>query len=77
MAQALSTRNVSSFLTGPKNLSMTERTLSVIGGLGLAAAAVQPRPNKWLSLAALIAGSMLAMRGATGHCAVKAAMMAR
>ena len=77
MAQALSTRNVSSFLTGPKNLSMTERSLSVIGGLGLAAAAVQPRPNKWLSLAALIAGSMLAMRGATGHCAAKAALTGR
>ena len=74
MAQALTTQNVSSFLTGPKNLSTTERSLSVIGGLGLAAAAVQPRPNRWISLAALIAGTMLAMRGATGHCAIKAAL---
>jgi hypothetical protein len=57
---------------GEPNLSVTERAVSVALGLGLAAAAAQPRPNKWLSLAALLAGSMLAIRGATGHCAVKA-----
>lgn len=49
------------------NLSMTERAVSVAIGLGLAAAAAQPRPNKVLSLLALIAGSALAIRGATGH----------
>lgn len=59
---------------GEQNLSTTERAVSVVLGLGIAAAAAQPRPNKWLSLAALIAGSLLAIRGATGHCAVKAAM---
>jgi hypothetical protein len=59
-----------------KNLSTTERALSIVGGLVLAAAAAQPRPNKLLSLAALVAGSMLAIRGATGHCAAKAALNA-
>lgn len=54
------------------NLSMTERAVSVVIGLGLAAAAAQPRPNKVLSVLALLAGSALAIRGATGHCAVKA-----
>jgi hypothetical protein len=43
-------------------------------GLGLAAAAAQPRPNKLLSLAALVAGAALAIRGATGHCSMKAAI---
>ena len=56
------------------NLSMTERTLSIVGGLALAAVGAQPRPNKILSLAAILAGSALAIRGATGHCSVKAAM---
>jgi hypothetical protein len=56
------------------NLSMTERTLSVVGGLTLAAVAAKPRPNMWLSLAVLIAGSALAIRGATGHCPVKAGL---
>lgn len=50
------------------NLSMTERAVSVALGLGLAAVAAQPRPNKLLSLLALVAGSALAIRGATGHC---------
>jgi uncharacterized membrane protein len=59
---------------GEANLSFTERVLSVGGGLALAAAAAKPRPNKLLSLAVLIAGSALAIRGATGHCPVKAAM---
>lgn len=54
------------------NLSMTERTLSVVGGLALAALAAKPRPNKILSLLVLLAGSALAIRGATGHCAAKA-----
>ena len=38
----------------------------------LAALAAKPRPNMFLSLAALVVGSALAIRGATGHCAVKA-----
>ena len=56
------------------NLSTTERTLSIVGGLVLAAVGAQPRPNKILSLIAVVAGSALAIRGATGHCAVKAAL---
>ncbi len=54
------------------NLSMTERAVSVALGLGLAAAAAQPRPNLWLSFGALVVGVGLAVRGATGHCPVKA-----
>jgi uncharacterized membrane protein len=61
-------------LSGPRNLSLTERSVSIAGGLALAAVAAQPRPNKWLSLAALVVGVGLAVRGATGHCAVKAAI---
>lgn len=56
------------------NLSFTERSVSIVGGLALAAIAAQPRPNKVLSLLALLLGAGLAIRGATGHCAVKAAM---
>ena len=63
-----------SIFDGDKNLSFTERAISVVLGLGLAAAAAQPRPNKLLSLAALAAGSALAIRGATGHCAAKSLM---
>ncbi|WP_375460880.1 YgaP-like transmembrane domain [uncultured Enterovirga sp.] len=58
--------------SGETNLSMTERTLSVVGGLALAALAAKPRPNKILSLVVLLAGSALAIRGATGHCTAKA-----
>lgn len=57
-----------------QNLTTTERAVSVVLGLGLAAAAAQPRPNKFLSLAALIAGAALAIRGATGHCSMKSAL---
>ena len=60
--------------SGSTNLSFTERSLSVVGGLALAAVAAKPRPNKLLSLAALVAGAALAIRGATGYCAVKATM---
>ncbi|GJE57998.1 YgaP-like transmembrane domain [Methylobacterium trifolii] len=59
--------------SGEPNLSTTERAVSVALGLGIAAAAAQPRPNKWLSLAALVVGVGLALRGSTGHCAIKAA----
>ncbi len=58
--------------SGDQNLSMTERSLSVVGGLALAAIAAKPRPNKVLSLIALVAGAALAIRGASGHCSVKA-----
>ena len=58
-------------------LSMTERTLSVAGGLVLAAVAARPRPNAVLSILALAAGSFLAYRGATGHCAIRAALASR
>ena len=56
-------------------LSLTERTISVGGGLVLAAAAAQPRPNMVLSLIALAVGAALAYRGATGYCPVKAAVV--
>ncbi|MFC6742013.1 YgaP-like transmembrane domain [Methylobacterium tardum] len=56
------------------NLTTTERAVSVALGLGLAAVAAQPRPNKLLSLAALIAGAALAIRGASGHCSMKSAI---
>lgn len=56
--------------SGEKNLSATERTLSVVGGLVIAAIGAQPRPNRLLSLAAILVGSALAIRGATGHCPI-------
>jgi hypothetical protein len=59
-------------LSGGKNLSFTERAISTLIGFGLMGAAVQPRPNKVLSLLALLGGAGLAIRGATGHCPVKA-----
>lgn len=61
-------------MSGEQNLSMTERAVSVVGGLALAAVAAKPRPNKVLSLLALVAGVALALRGASGHCAAKALM---
>lgn len=57
---------------GETNMSFGERALSVALGLGLAAAAARPRPNKVLSALALVAGVGLALRGATGHCPIKA-----
>lgn len=62
--------NAQHLFSGDTNLSITERTLSVVGGLALAAIGAQPRPNKILSLVAILAGSALAIRGATGHCPV-------
>ncbi|WP_131194548.1 YgaP-like transmembrane domain [Lichenihabitans psoromatis] len=55
-----------------QNISMGERSLSVVGGLVLAAAAAKPRPNPLLNIAALAIGSYLAYRGATGFCPIKA-----
>lgn len=62
---------VTDLFSGQPNLSLTERTLSVVGGLALAAVGAQPRPNVVLSFAAVILGSALAIRGATGHCPAK------
>ena len=56
------------------HLSGGERVLSVLVGLGLASAAAQPRPNVFLNVLALAAGSFLAYRGATGYCAIKASL---
>ena len=63
-----------SLFSGATNLSMTERGVSVVLGLGLAAAGAQPRPNPLLNVAALLGGAYLAVRGATGHCPIKAAL---
>jgi uncharacterized membrane protein len=59
---------------GDKNLSFGERAISTLIGFGLMGAALQPRPNKVLSLLALIGGAGLALRGASGRCPVKAAL---
>ena len=55
-------------------LSLAERTLSVGGGLFLAAVAARPRPNVLLSVLVLAAGSFLAYRGATGYCPIRSAL---
>ena len=65
-----------SLVAGPSNLSVGERTFSAVAGLMLAAAAAKPRPNHLLSLLALGAGVALALRAASGHCPVKAALEA-
>jgi uncharacterized membrane protein len=67
MASALSV------FEGGQNLSFQERAISVVIGLGLAAAGAKPRPDPLLNVLTLAAGAMLAIRGATGHCPVKAA----
>lgn len=69
----LTVENVPGF-AGEKNLSFPERAISTLIGFGLMGAAVQPRPNKILSLLALLGGAGLAIRGATGHCPVKATL---
>ena len=51
MASALSV------FEGDQNLSFQERALSVVIGLGLAAAGAKPRPNPLLNVLALAAGS--------------------
>jgi uncharacterized membrane protein len=65
---------LSDVLSGNPQLSVGERTISVILGLSIAAAGAKPRPNVLLNVAALAAGSYLAYRGATGYCPVKAAL---
>jgi uncharacterized membrane protein len=71
MAEALMER----VFGGEPNLSWTERGISLLLGLGLAAAGAQPRPNPLLNVAALLGGSSLALRGATGRCPIKAALV--
>jgi hypothetical protein len=66
--------NAMSIFEGGRNLSFNERALSVVIGLGLAAAAAKPRPNPLLNILALAGGVVLALRGATGHCPIKAAI---
>lgn len=66
--------NALSLFSGSRNLSSKERALSVIAGLGLAAAGTQPRPNPILNVLALLGGAYLAIRGATGRCPVKQAI---
>jgi hypothetical protein len=66
--------NALSVFQGPQNLSAAERAISVIAGLGLAAAATKPRPNPVLNIAALLGGAYLAIRGATGRCPIKQAL---
>ena len=71
MAEALTER----VFGGEPNLSWPERGVSVVLGLGLAAAAARPRPNPLLKVIALLGGSYLALRGATGRCPIKAALV--
>ena len=66
--------NAMSLFEGTPNLSFNERAISVITGLGLAAAAAKPRPNPLLNIVALLGGAYLAYRGAIGHCPIKASI---
>ncbi len=68
----VSTMPVSTHLGG--ELSMTERSVSVVAGLILAAAAARPHPNPLLNVLALGAGSFLAYRGAMGYCPIRAVL---
>lgn len=64
-----------SLMNGKANLTTAERTLYMLAGLGLAAAAAKPRPNPFLNVLALAGGSFLAWRGYVGQCPVKAALL--
>jgi uncharacterized membrane protein len=66
--------NALALFDGSRNLSLAERSISVIAGLALAAAGTKPRPNPLLNVLALLGGTYLAVRGATGHCPVKEAL---
>ena len=74
MANMISAR-AGSLMNGEPNLSTTERGAYMLAGLGLAAAAVKPRPNPLLNILALLGGSYLAWRGYVGNCPVKAALV--
>ena len=65
---------VPAIFNGEHNISMTERAVSTVVGLGLAASAATPKANPLWNLLALVGGGYLALRGATGHCPVKAAI---
>lgn len=58
----------------PPEISPAGRAVSVLAGLFLAAAAVRPRPNRFLSVLALGTGAYLAWRGATGRCPITEAL---
>lgn len=73
MANTLSAR-AGSLMNGEPNLSAAERGVYMLAGLGLAAAAVKPRPNPLLNVLALAGGSYLAWRGYVGNCPIKAAL---
>lgn len=66
--------NALAIFRGPQNLSTRERAISLVAGLGLAAAGVKPRPNPLLNAVALLGGAYLAIRGATGRCPIKQAL---
>jgi hypothetical protein len=57
-----------------RNLSLGERTIYVVAGLGLAALGAKPRPNPLLNVLALAGGAYLAWSGYEGRCAVKSAL---
>jgi uncharacterized membrane protein len=57
---------------GEKNLSFTERGASVVFGLVLAAAGLNVKGAAGALMG--IAGGALALRGASGHCPIKAAI---
>ena len=69
------TSTLGNLVDGPRNLSMTERGIYMAIGLGIAAAAVKPRPNPLLNVVALLGGSFIAWSGYNGYCAAKAALM--
>ena len=64
----------SQYANSDPHLSSGERAVSVLVGLGLTSIAAQPRPNVFVSMLALAAGSYLAYRGATGYCPIKASL---
>ena len=63
---------LASLFDGARNLSLAQRAAYIVGGLGLAAAGAQPRPNPLLNVVALAAGSYLAWSGYKGRCPAKA-----
>ena len=72
MAYSPVTTSQDTSLTSSGYLTPGERAAYVLGGLGLAAVGVKPRPNMLLNFVALAAGAYLAYRGSTGYCPAKA-----
>lgn len=66
--------DLSQYANSDPHLSSGERLMSVLLGLGLTTVAAQPRSNVFASVLALVTGSYLAYRGATGYCIVKASL---